>query len=253
MFLLWRRDGLVLSIIFDNQSLHLHELENYMRIIPFAICCLFLQNCTTIYFKSAQPSDAEPLSGFPEEFKGRYIMDQDTFLVEENFYSFPVVYEKDIPMAEIDTNPKMQIRDGLFYMEDIPIRDGLKFTIKNDTLHFRKLIREYKYVSDSLVLKKMDPYLILNLRDPKRNHYVIYVTQKSGDDIIVKMTGNLKTEDDTGPDEDYDKDLKDFYKITDFEKLDIHEYLADPTPAEFKKLIKKDFFSSEMLLKKIPE
>ena len=222
-----------------------------MRNPFFALISLIFTSCTTIFFESPQPEGVKALETFPENLRGTFLSETDTFIVEEKSYSFPLIYEDQLSMDSVQKNPNMQIKDGLFYQNDLPVKTGIKFTERNDSIHYKKHIRAYKTISDSMILKKFKKYFVLSEYNKEYKYWSVMLIRPVADDLQINMVGYLKTEDDTGPDSDYDARLDKFMKITDFKKLERNTYLANPTKSEFKKLVDKGLFSADIELKRI--
>lgn len=214
------------------------------------ITALALQSCTTVFFKEAQPKKSEALTSFPAEYLGSFTMEEDTFIIHEGHYSFPILFEKQIPMSEM-SNPDFQIRDSLIYDASCAYRGGMKFSIVNDTLHYRKLVRNDRGISDSLRLKKLDKFLVVNILDRNYNYWLAYFLEKKDDDILLHTTGHVRAEGDSLPAENFDGDMADFEKITHFEMLKDDVYVIDPTEKELKKLIAKGLFPTEVQMTRI--
>ena len=222
-----------------------------MKIQLIIILSLLFTSCTTIFFEEAQPFGVNSLESFPTKLQGKFISETDTFIVEEKKYSFPLVYEDKISMDSVNVDPTLTIKDGLFYSEDIPLKTGIKYTIENDSLHYKKQIRAYKTLSDSLILKKFKKYYVLSELNNEYKYWTVMLIRTANDDLEVNMVGYLKTEDDSGPDEDYDARLDQFFKITEFKKIESHTYLTNPSKSEFKKLVDKGLFSADIHLGRI--
>lgn len=202
--------------------------------------------CTTIYFPEAQPAKTKELESFPPSFLGSYIMDPDTFIIEERSYSFPVVYENSYALSDIDTNPDYEIRDEFFYDKTIMFDEGLPYNIENDTLHYRKHIRGSKFISDTLKIKKYKNYLIISEKSNENAYWTVMLLKEKGRNFILGMNGRFKTAEDTGSVSNYDGSIEHFKHICEFEELGKNTFLAKPSKKEFGKLVNEGFFSVEI-------
>ena len=224
----------------------------YMRFLPIILMVFVFSSCTTVYFQEAQPQGVEPLAEFPEKAIGSYKMELlDTLIIEKDRYSIPEEYENSYSMAEVDSNPDLEIRDNLFYDENIPLTTGIEYKIKNDTLHYKKRVRIYTALSDSTVIKSYKQYLIFNAKDNKKGYWSIFILEPKGRNYSLRMIGDLKSEDDEGTREDSSIYLVDFEKITHFEKIGEKSYLVNPTKSEFKKLLSKGLFQATLEMERI--
>lgn len=210
-----------------------------------------LFGCTTVYFPEAQPVKTKELESFPPSFLGSYIMDPDTFIIEEKSYSFPVVYENSYALSEIDTNPDYEIRGEYFFDKTITFDEGLPYKIENDSLHYRKHIRGSKFISDTLKIKKFKNYLIISEKSNENSYWTVMLLKENGRNFILGMNGRFKTAEDTGSVGNYDGSIDHFMHICEFEELSKNKFLAKPSKKEFGKLIKEGFFSVEIEMVRI--
>ncbi len=217
-----------------------------MRILLYLSLLLLSASCTTIYYEEPQPAKTISLAMFPEEIRGQYLMDGDTFSIELNQYSFPVVYENSYSLIEVKISPKLEIKDGLLYDQNIPVKKGIEFEVRNDSVHYTKRIRGYKILRDSLVLKKAMNYYVLSELDKGETYWSVFLFSFENDSLKIFMPGRLQEIGDMGEEEDFDGSLEEFQKITDFEKIEDNVYLIRPSKGEFKKLIKKGFFTATL-------
>ncbi len=223
-----------------------------MRITIAILLAFGFLSCTTVYFKEAQPQDTESLSSFPEDMLGSYIMDLfDTLIIEKERYSLPEEYKNSYSLTHVDSNPDLQIKDDLFYDGNIPLKSGIKYHIRNDSIFYKKRIKKYTALSDSLVIKSFKQYLIMNARDNKKEYWTCFVLEPKGNDYVMYVIGDLKTELDSASEKSSTLLLQDYEKITHFEKIGDNKYLVDPTKSEFKKLINKGLFTSPLEMKRI--
>jgi hypothetical protein len=222
-----------------------------MRLLYFILITTLLNSCTEIYFTEAQPKEISDLESFPASWRASYSLDQDTFIIQEKGYSFPVVYEKTLSKEEIERDSNLSIEGDLFYDREMGLNTGLKFELKHDSVHYRKSIRSFNALSDSFKIKLFEKKLIMNRLDRKRGYWSVFVLETKGKDILVNTIGHLQTEEKTRPGEKFDAKLSDFTTIVEFKKLDNDKYLIDPDKDQFGQLIKKGLFSSQLKLVRI--
>lgn len=209
---------------------------------------IFLQSCTTLYFGNPQPKGVVALNAFPKKFQGAYLVlnnegEQDTILVEENKYTYPETFEKYISLYSIDSLDDVKIVDGLLYDQSLPTKNGIPYTIQNDTLHYSIRLNISNALSDSFVLKKQGRFLVFNIKEGGDDYWTVYLIEKLKTGYLALSTiGNFKSENRTEPKLKYDGRIEDFYSITTFKALGKNTYLINPTRKEFKKLVKKGLF-----------
>jgi len=225
-----------------------------MRVFQIIFLVFIFSSCSTVYFQEPQPQDVEPLTTFPERVIGTYKVDLiDTLIIEKDRYSLPEKHENSYSLAQIDSSPVLEIKDNLFYDGNISYTEGISYDIKNDTLHYVKIVRKYTFLSDSLVIKSFKKYLVVSAKENKNGYWSIFILEPKGDDFVMNVVGNIKSEVDSTPADESDLMLKDFEKITRFEKIGENNYLVNPSKSEFNKLINKGLFSSPLEMKRVSD
>lgn len=209
-----------------------------------AILTVLSQSCTSIYFSVPQPKGSPDLASFPAAVQGTYTADEDldTLFIIGNGYQYPEEFERRIPMSDLDSVPEITFDGDLLFDSSLPEKRGIRFTISNDTLHYKVRLYVTRQLSDSLVLKKLGSWLILSEREKPDAYWEVYLIEKqAGGDLKAYAVKNLEVED-SESDREYDGRLSDFYSITNFQKIGESDYLVDPSRRELKKLIKKGLF-----------
>ena len=107
------------------------------KIILLILSVIFFASCSDIFFINPQPEFAENLSEIPEDFQGLFIIDFDFPTSNDDSLDL------DEPVSE-DEEYFLNIKDDRLTMPD-----GSDFTT----------------ATDNLVVKSMDNYLFLNLKD----------------------------------------------------------------------------------------
>ncbi len=217
-----------------------------------AVLTVLAQSCTSIYFAVPQPKGSPILGTFPADVQGAYNTedDLDTLFIVENGYRYPEEFERHIPMSGLDSVPEITFEGDLLFDSSLPEKRGIRFTISNDTLHYKVRLYLTKELSDSLVLKELGSWLILSEREKPDAYWEVYLIERQADrDLKAYAVKNLE-EEDSEPDREYDGRLSDFYSITSFTKIGESDYLIDPSKRELKKLIKKGFFKETAVFSK---
>ena len=227
-----------------------------MKILyPLVFFLFVIEGCTSIYFEEPQPLNITELNSFPENIQGTYVPidgSEDTIFIKMYEYEYPEFYEKSIPMAAIDTLTDIRIMGDLVFDNALPTNNGINFTIRNDTLHYKIKLNTSTILSDSLVLKKFGKQLVLSIKVDGEKYWEVYLIKKDKNGYLrIFSTGEFST--DSVPDNKIKNDgqLKDYFSITHFKQIDDSNYLINPTEKEFKKLIRKDFFVEALRYKKV--
>uniref|UniRef100_UPI00404A5C9F hypothetical protein n=1 Tax=Fulvivirga sp. TaxID=1931237 RepID=UPI00404A5C9F len=223
---------------------------------PLILAAIAFSSCTTIYFEHPQPKGDPALSSFPESLQGAYFIKDgkqiDTLFVEGDKFIYPETFKKSLAAASLDTIPSMRIVDGLLYDEEVPVDYGIPYTESNDSIHYDITIKLAKHLSDSLILKSFGKVFVLNEKEEKSEYWNSYIIEKlANGNIRVSATGNFKTEYTKNQKEKFDGELKDFYSITPFTKVNESTYSIDPDKKAFQKLYKKSFFKEVEVYEKI--
>lgn len=213
-------------------------------------------SCTTIYFEESQPKETAHLASFPEDIQGGYLAQQegeeDTIYIRATSILFPEESEKNIPISDVDAYEGIQLKGDWVFDASLPEEDSIRFTIRGDTIHYKVRYYISKQLSDSMVLKRHGKMLVLSekVEDSKYwNVYLIEPIRKGG--LKLLTIGHFQTENNHEDKLKYDGELKDFYSITDFIKVEDTKYLLNPTGKQFKKLVRKGLFVELMRYKRI--
>lgn len=217
-----------------------------MKIKPlyFVLCSLLIiSGCTQVYFSQPQPQNKKSLKQFPSKYHGMYLsIDKDTFCIGETFYTLPEKIEKTIAVAEMDSIKGISLSNDLLYDDSLPLKKGIPYSILEDSIHYEAQVNWPKYISDSLVLKKLSNRLIISSKSKNNPHWEVYILEQlKNENIKLYAIGNFKTKYSSKKIK-YDGELKEFYDVTSFVAIENKDYLIDPSKREFKKLIKKGFF-----------
>lgn len=225
-----------------------------MKAHLLAIVTVLATGCTRVYFEQPQPQESKALSSFPDHLRGAYIADKDTFYIKDDEFTYTEFFDKIIPLADTNSSPSITIKDSLIYDKSSLMTEGAEYSIINDSLHYRIKLKISQVLSDSLVLKTYDHFLVLNEREDKQEYWNTFLIERfENGDISVWSVGNFKTETNHDNKIKYEADLKKFYKITAFRKINDDEYLINPSLKEFKKLLKNGFFTKADTFKLIHE
>lgn len=225
-------------------------------LLSLVFATLAFSSCTTVYFEQPQPSGEPALNGFPKSFQGAYFIKDgetiDTMFVESDKFVYPETFKKDLVKASLDTLTSIRITNGLLYDDEIPIDYGIPFTESNDTIRYDITIKIPKKLSEVLILKKFGKLLVLNEKEEKKDFWNSYLIEKLKDGSLqVSAVGNFKTEDSESTTGKYDGDLKDFYSITPFTKLNDDAYSINPDKKAFQQLFDKGFFKKVEVYEKV--
>ncbi|TLX76984.1 hypothetical protein E9993_04675 [Labilibacter sediminis] len=219
---------------------------------------VFITSCTCVHFSEPQPKGSPVLNAFPKDYIGVYVSssekEKDTVYIHERFYEIPETYSEKIHIEKLNKHKNIKLKNNLLYNTSIPVDIGIPYSIKNDTLSYKINLLIPYYLSDSLQLKKLGKYFVLNQKDLYKEYWSVYLLSKQKDESIkLEMVGNFDTNTDDKNKTRYDGNINDFFHITDFKEIENENYLINPSKRELKKLIRKDFFKElDVLLKVKP-
>ena len=174
-------------------------------IILYLGLLLIISSCGPfIFFEKPQPADSNMENIFPEALQGKYVDRYNSFSLNVNELTCEYI---DIDSSSLFGNKKV----------------GL---------------------SDSLILKKHNPYYILNLG--KENLYHVFV-------ISIKNIDTLVVNSIDGEDLEEVEKLK---KITPVKERfnsngNSHYYIINPTKKQFESMLQKNMFSGEMIFTRV--
>ncbi len=212
---------------------------------------LMLGGCLTLQFEEPQPSGADVLQQFPKSFRGHYVFEDDTIEVGTNRVYYPEEYSKSIALSELEKTEELRVEDNLIYDSTLPTQEGVAFKVSNDTLRYETTLRLHYQLSDTLQLRKLGKWLIVNHKDEDDDYWDVYLLARKRKDLILYVTGNFKVDDRNTKVETEERKLSEFFAITNFRKVSNKHYILNPTKKELKALIKADFFSEQMRFRRI--
>jgi hypothetical protein len=228
-----------------------------MKTIFFSLSLLCTFSCTRIVFDLPQPQNAPSIAGFPPKYQGIYLHeegDRDTVIITMNSVTFIEYSDKELTMRALDTLPNIYLKGDLLFDKHLPALGGVPYTVEDTVLYFSHVQRFVIGLSDTVVVKQMKKCLVVsaNFKDDDVDYWDVYLTRMTkGGDLIVRSVGNLRTPDLEGHSGEYDGELDDFAKISQYERIAENTYLFRPTPSQFQKLIKKRLFSQTETYKRI--
>lgn len=183
------------------------------KIAYISLLTIFLYSCIDVKFEEAQPIETNSLKSFPKELRGQFTLEG----VEPN----------DIKIITIEEN----------YFTEIDL-------IKSDSTTKKK---KNIYLSDSLVLKKLEENYLLNIKNEE--YWSVYlINQIDNNSFSVKWID--------GDNEEIINKLKLMTPTKEIVDDDgkISSYLINPTKANLKKILNQDYFFTELYkLKKVQE
>lgn len=222
------------------------KLFRIKEILVFSL----LTSCTTIYFEEPQPKGGKNLKSIPEKFHGEYRLseEQDLYVNEFN-YVVKSFESKKISIEEIHSNENIKITDSLVFDNDLKMGIGLPYKRINDSIFYNLLTIDTIFLSDSVILRKLKRNYVLNQTDSSGYWNVMLIEKDKSGDLLISSVGLF---DDSEREESMLKpevDLEYFFDVTKFKKIGDKKYLIAPTKREFKKLMKKGFFTQWFVAK----
>ncbi|MXN90467.1 hypothetical protein GR160_04440 [Flavobacterium sp. Sd200] len=146
-----------------------------MKRIPVLLLLLILifQSCIVeadeydspvFYFNTAQPAAHSELKEYPLKFRGRYISDELTLVIngQEIFYEIPLNRKEPKSILNDSIKEKFSYKNGKLYSK------GVAFDVieKNDSLYLSAIIKDYLFKLDEThIAKAINNHLILSSRD----------------------------------------------------------------------------------------
>lgn len=189
------------------------KTNSMKKIAYISLLTIFSYSCIDVKFEEAQPIETNSLKSFPKELRGQFTLEG----VEPN----------DIEIITIGEN----------YFTEIDL-------IKSDSTTKKK---KNIYLSDSLVLKKLEENYLLNFKNEE--YWSVYlINQIDNNSFSVKWID--------GDNEEIINKLKLMTPTKEIVDDDgkISSYLINPTKANLKKILKQDYFFTELYkLKKVQE
>lgn len=213
-------------------------------------------SCTRIVFDVPQPPDTPSLSAFPAKFQGSYLSpdsDKDTMYLRAQTVTFVNNGEREIPLYMLDQYPNITLKQGVLTDDDYPGHGDVPYEIVDSVLKYTITTYDILGLSDTVVVKEMDKYLVVNMKanDVEGGGWDVVIAHlDSNGDLVVSKPANLKTPD-SKPENEHTGNIEDFKKIAPYERLSEDTYMFRTTKAQFKKLIDKDLFSEETTVRRV--
>ncbi|MBV6647983.1 MAG: hypothetical protein KI790_21155 [Cyclobacteriaceae bacterium] len=213
-----------------------------------------LISCTSAYFETPQPVNGKDLKKFPKKMLGTYLVDDDTVVIRAKSYHYTENFQRSIPLALIDSFNHVTFEDSLLYDSELPITHAIPYSLSNDTLRYELDVDMSVSFSDSLILRRLGPYFVLNEKVDNESYWNAYLIRVFGrDSLTISHVGHFQPSNDGISKIKYDGLIEDFLAITTFKPIDDDSYLINPTRQELETLIEQGFFVDGMTFKRIDQ
>lgn len=203
--------------------------------ILFFLLSLFLifQSCTSVTFEEPQPSDEPNLESIPAELTGKFLnlSDSSVFTVNTKLAIRTYLVLVCEPLSKIDSLYELT-DDTMLIVSDVT---RVKAQIINDTVCAR-----FNYVDTIFNLSEKNV-----LRKYKQNFFMNVLEEEGWEVIKLDLHKNKLYVATISSKEDVRK----LRKIT--ETTDTTKTVFKPTPAQFKKFVRKKGFDNEEVLKRV--
>ncbi len=101
-----------------------------------------LYSCDQYYFTTPQPVDSENVYKFPADYRGIWVEEGDTILFEKDYFVNITYTNRKVAKNMADTSSQYIIKDEKIFVvdeeEEVEIKGGFLYTLKDDTLYFRE-------------------------------------------------------------------------------------------------------------------
>ena len=133
-------------------------LKSNVKTLILATNLLILFSCKEVYFESPQPTLGENLSGFPKEIQGNFTNNQfNEILTKTDSSAFLMAISAMEKLFDIDTlSRKSSLNEIELKVSNNDIE--IKLKDRNNTTYFSSSAA----LSNNLVVKKIDNYLVIN-------------------------------------------------------------------------------------------
>ena len=217
--------------------------------ITFFVSLVLLSSCTVLYFEVPQPDNQSLLTAFPEQFWGRYLSEEgDIVTIEASRFIHPEKLSMVLPASRLDSMPGIKIVGDKLFDDSLPDAGPMSFMIAHDTVYYEATFYQSQWLSDSLVLKQMKKWVVVNTKE--EDYWLVYLISVTDDSLDVYSVKNLKPEE-ADDRYGYEGRISNFTPYTTFKQIDESVYVLDPSKGEFRKLIKKGLFKKTISLKRI--
>ncbi len=152
---------------------------------------MLLQSCDQFYFRSPQPVDEVNIETFPEAIRGLYMDQNDSIIFGADYFLSVDYTEKKIPQAEVDTSGSYILKDQKIYLldkdEEIKLKGGYPYTVKEDTLYFsERSIIEIALGKKAFLRKVSGNNYMLNIKEEYEWWTLIFMEVKADGAIVAR-------------------------------------------------------------------
>ena len=228
-----------------------------IRMLLLILCAAIVPGCTHIVFNVPQPADGASLQAFPASFQGIYQADEETtdsMIVDARTVSFVQHATHQLPLNSVDTMLHITLKDGLLYDATMMLDHGVPYRVVDTMIRYEYYDRFTIGISDSLVIKESGKYLVIssNLDGDDLDYWDVVLAQKlNSGNLIVMTIGNLRPPGKDDHSRSYDADVEDFGRIAPYTQLSDDTFLFNPSPDQFRRLVKKKMFSEKQVYRKL--
>jgi len=152
---------------------------------------MLMQSCDQFYFASPQPVDEVNIERFPEAIRGLYIDQNDSITFGADYFLSVDYTNKKIPQAEVDTSGSYILKDQKIYLldkdEEIRLKGGYPYTVKEDTFYFsERSIIEIALGKKAFLRKVADNGYMLNIKEEHEWWTLIFIEVKSDGAVVAR-------------------------------------------------------------------
>ncbi len=155
-------------------------------------------SCDQIYFTTPQPVDEENIETFPVAIQGVYVDQNDSIIFGHDYFRSVDYTDKKIPKTEIDTSGNYILKGQKIYIvdkgEEIKVKGGFPFTIKDDTLYFSELTVMEIALGKKAFLRKMADNYVLNIKEEHDWYTLVFMEIGRNGDLIARILNEIDLE-----------------------------------------------------------
>lgn len=150
--------------------------------------CWIFSSCHEVLFRNPQPVDARNESKIPGKFRGTWIDNGDTVIIDSYSYLHINYLEEELSIRAIDSL-KYTIRDGFIYVQEVDEVGFGKIIAQNDSV-IKVQIRKTDEIrlGEHNILRRAGEDYVLSTRNENDEQWwqLSLITQNENKDVLIK-------------------------------------------------------------------
>lgn len=144
-------------------------------------------SCMGVYISTPQPVDSRDIISFPEKFRGFWIDEEASVIIDKKILKYTRYSEEKIPREKLDSSAYILKNQKIYLLhnEGTELRGGFPYKIKEDTLIFNEIQLLEVELGKGAFLRKLKKDYILNIKQENQWWILILFRKDNTGNILI--------------------------------------------------------------------